>query len=158
MKENEVLISVIIPIYNVAPYLEKCVHSVLNQSYKNLEIILVDDGSTDESGKICDDLERKDQRIRVIHKQNEGLGLTRNYGLKHAKGKYVLFTDSDDYVDISAIDKMVYSAEKEKAQLVIAGFSKVTEGKKLLYEERYSYEVLVLESCNISRTFANFNS
>ena len=138
---NDILVSVIIPVYNVEKYLRGCVESFLNQTYTNIQILLIDDGSTDMSGYLCDGLAKIDKRVEVIHKQNEGLGLTRNYGLKHAKGKYVLFTDSDDYVDISAIDKMVYSAEKEKAQLVIAGFSKVTEGKKLLYEERYSYEV-----------------
>ena len=152
------MISIIVPVYNTGKYLKECLDSLIEQTYQDIEIILIDDGSTDMSGYLCDGLAKIDKRVEVIHKQNEGLGLTRNYGLKHAKGKYVLFTDSDDYVDISAIDKMVYSAEKEKAQLVIAGFSKVTEGKKLLYEERYSYEVLVLESCNISRTFANFNS
>lgn len=93
------LISVIVPVYNVQEYLTNCINSILNQSYKNIEIILVDDGSTDESSSICDSYIKKDNRIKVIHKANGGLSDARNIGIKSAKGKYITFVDSDDYLD-----------------------------------------------------------
>ncbi len=91
------LFSIIIPVYNVETYLEECVHSVQNQTYKDIEIILVDDGSPDSCPQICDDLAKRDERIRVIHKKNEGLSSARNVGLENALGEYILFLDSDDY-------------------------------------------------------------
>ncbi|MBR4633035.1 MAG: glycosyltransferase [Elusimicrobia bacterium] len=97
--EKKDLISVIIPVYNVEQYLKHCVDSVINQTYKNLEIILVDDGSTDNSGKICDGYALKDNRIKTIHKQNSGVSSARNEGLKIAKGNYIGFIDSDDYIE-----------------------------------------------------------
>ncbi len=93
----EQLVSVIVPVYNVEKYLCQCIDTILSQTYRNLEVILVDDGSIDGSPKICDDYSRKDQRIFVIHKKNGGLSDARNEGLKIAKGKYVMFMDSDDY-------------------------------------------------------------
>ena len=95
---NKPLISVIVPIYNVEKYLEKCVHSIVKQSYENLEIILVDDGSTDACGALCDQLALQDHRIQVIHKPNGGLSDARNAGLDRMRGKYVTFIDSDDWV------------------------------------------------------------
>lgn len=92
------LISVIVPVYNVERYLEKCVNSIIQQSYENIEIILVDDGSTDRSGKICDELSLKDNRIQVIHKSNGGLSDARNAGLAVCTGEYISFIDSDDYI------------------------------------------------------------
>jgi len=92
------LISVIIPVYKVEKYIDKCIKSILNQTYTNLEIILVDDGSPDNCGQICDDYAQKHNRIKVIHKTNGGQAEARNYGLNIAKGKYVTFLDSDDYV------------------------------------------------------------
>ena len=93
---EEELISVILPIYNVEKYLEKCLKSVINQTYKNLEIILVDDGSKDNSPQICDEYAVKDKRIVVIHKSNGGLSDARNAGIEIAKGKYITLIDSDD--------------------------------------------------------------
>lgn len=98
MQQNTVLISVIIPIYNTELYLDRCIDSVLNQTHKNMEIILVDDGSTDRSGEICDSYGRRDPRIRVIHKKNGGTASARNRGLEIAGGEYVGFVDSDDCV------------------------------------------------------------
>ncbi|WP_413854238.1 glycosyltransferase family 2 protein [Candidatus Ruminimicrobium bovinum] len=96
---SNALISVIIPVYNVEKYLSRCIDSVINQTYKNLEIILIDDGSTDNSGKICDEYAIKDNRIKVIHKQNGGVSSARNIGLDVAKGNYIGFVDSDDYIE-----------------------------------------------------------
>lgn len=96
--KNE-LISVIVPIYNSEQYLEECIDSIINQTYKNLEIILVDDGSTDSSGRICDEFARKDNRVRVIHKENGGLQEARSVGINAAKGAFIGFVDSDDWID-----------------------------------------------------------
>ena len=103
----EDMISVIIPVYNVENFLDKCIKSVLYQSYKNLEIILVDDGSTDKSGKICDEYKMTDKRIKVIHKANGGLSDARNTGLKTARGKYYSFIDSDDYIASEMLQIMI---------------------------------------------------
>ena len=91
-------VSFIIPVYNVEKYLKKCIKSVLDQSYKNIEVLLIDDGSTDGSPKICDDYAKKDSRIKVFHKENEGLSATRNLGVKLSTGKYITFIDSDDTI------------------------------------------------------------
>ena len=94
----EDIISIIVPIYNTRRYIDKCVESIVNQTYKNIEIILVDDGSTDGSDKKCDEWKEKDKRIKVIHKENEGASSARNVGIENAKGKYIAFIDSDDYI------------------------------------------------------------
>ena len=96
--DDNALISVIVPVYNVENYLSKCISSIIKQSYKNFELILVDDGSTDKSGAICDIFAEKDGRIKALHKINEGVSSARNYGIKQACGKYICFVDSDDYV------------------------------------------------------------
>lgn len=97
--ENSDLISVIVPVYNVEEYLKKCLESILKQTYSNLEIILIDDGSEDRCGEICEEYKKKDNRIKVIHKANEGLSEARNTGIMNATGQYITFVDSDDYID-----------------------------------------------------------
>lgn len=104
---NSPLISVIVPVYKVEPYLERCVNSIINQTYKNLEIILVDDGSPDNCGKICDELAIKDNRIKVIHKQNEGQSKARNEGLDIAQGEFITFVDSDDWLETEAYQLLI---------------------------------------------------
>lgn len=99
MQKNIILISVIIPVYNVMDCLKRCVDSVINQTYPYLEILLIDDGSTDKTGKLCDELAKKDKRIKVFHKENGGSSSARNLGLENANGAYVGFVDSDDYID-----------------------------------------------------------
>ena len=101
------LVSVIVPVYNVEKYVERCVNSLLTQTYKNLEIILIDDGSTDQSGCLCDSLAIKDQRIKVVHQKNQGLSGARNAGLNHMKGKFVTFVDSDDYVLENYVESLI---------------------------------------------------
>ena len=98
MEKSDELISVIIPVYNVEAYLERCIESIRAQSYLNLDIILVDDGSTDKCGEICDAFAKEDNRIQVFHKKNGGLSDARNFGICHAKGEYIVFLDSDDFV------------------------------------------------------------
>lgn len=99
-------ISVIVPVYNVEQYLERCVDSIINQTYKNLEIILVNDGSTDSSGELCDELAKKDVRIRVVHKENGGVSEARNLGIRESNGAYITFIDSDDVVSIRMIEEL----------------------------------------------------
>lgn len=112
------MVSVVIPIYKVEEYLRECVDSVINQTYTDLEIILVDDGSPDNCGKICDEYASKDSRVVVIHKENGGLSDARNAGLAIAHGEYTYFLDSDDYIELDAISKMLVVAEKEHADIV----------------------------------------
>ena len=104
---NETLISIIVPVYNIEDYLPRCIESVLNQTYTNLELILVDDGSKDKSGEICDEYCKNDERIRVIHKENGGSSSARNAGINVAKGKYLGFVDSDDYIEKDMYERMV---------------------------------------------------
>ena len=103
--------SVIIPVYKVEEYLEKCVESVRNQTYKNIEIVLVDDGSPDNCPQMCDELAQKDSRIKVIHKENGGLSDARNKGLELSTGDYVIFLDSDDYIDVDSCERFLQYAE-----------------------------------------------
>ena len=103
-------VSVVIPIYNVQDYLNDCIKSIVNQTYQHLEIILVDDGSPDSCPMICDDWKNKDDRIVVIHKENGGLSDARNAGLRNATGEYVLYVDSDDYLEHDAIEWLVSCA------------------------------------------------
>lgn len=118
----EDMVSVIVPVYNVEKYIRRCVHSIVNQTYSNIEILLIDDGSTDNSYNICKDYEKNDLRIRAFHKENEGLGLTRNYGLKRAKGKFVVFVDSDDYIVSNAIEILCLKQKETDADIVIASY------------------------------------
>ena len=118
------LISIIVPIYNVEKYLKQCLYSVCNQSYKNLEIILVDDGSPDNCGRICDNYAKSDDRIKVIHKENGGLSSARNAGLDVAKGEYISFIDSDDYIALNFIEKLYTLCIKNNADISECEFVK----------------------------------
>ncbi len=113
------LISVIIPVYNVEKYLRECVDSVLNQTYDNFEIILIDDGSTDSSGKICDEYAYNDARITVVHKENEGQSVARNIGIEYSSGDWLYFPDSDDYIAGDTFETLLKKAVTEKADIVI---------------------------------------
>lgn len=115
-------VSVIIPVYNVEKYLRKCLDSVINQTYQNLEIILIDDGSPDNCGDICDQYAKADNRIKVIHKKNGGLSAARNDGLKLATGKWISFVDSDDWCELDLYEKAVVAAEKENVDILIYNF------------------------------------
>ena len=99
-------VSVVVPVYNVEKYLSRCLDSIINQTYRNLEILLVDDGSTDKSGEICDYYALKDNRIKIFHKNNGGVSSARNYALERMSGDYVTFVDSDDTLSIDAVKKL----------------------------------------------------
>lgn len=117
-------ISIVIPVYNVEGYLRACVDSILNQSYRNFELILVDDGSKDSSPAICDEYGQADPRVRVIHKENEGPSKTRNRGIDEAKGDYLMFVDSDDILVEGTLEKMVNAMEQSNAELCICGYER----------------------------------
>ena len=122
------VVSIVLPIYNVEKYLNRCVKSVINQSYKKLEIILVDDGSPDNCPVLCDEWAKKDNRIKVIHKKNAGLGYARNTGIENATGEYICFFDSDDYIALDTIEKAYALAIKESADIVTFGYCQVKAG------------------------------
>ena len=119
--QQDILVSVIIPVYNVEEYLARCVESVLNQTYQNLEVILVDDGAKDSSGAICDRFAEKDPRVRVIHKENGGLSSARNAGIDIATGAYLEFVDSDDWIEPDAVESLLSLALAENVELVLGG-------------------------------------
>ncbi len=123
------LISVIVPVYNVRQYLEKCLNSIVNQTYRNLEIILVDDGSTDGSSEICDEFKKKDTRIVVLHKINEGVSIARNCGLKIAKGDFVAFVDSDDFVQPRLYEKLIKEQKEHDYDWVFSRFNNYQNNK-----------------------------
>lgn len=120
------VVSIVVPVYNVEKFLDRCVQSVVSQTYPHLEILLVDDGSTDSCPKLCDDWAEKDGRIRVIHKENAGLGMARNTGLEHATGKYVLFVDSDDYILPHTVEKACVLAKETEAEIVLYGMNRIS--------------------------------
>ena len=117
------LISVIVPVYNVEDYLDACVTSITTQSYSNLEILLIDDGSTDRSGDMCDSLALSDSRIRVLHKTNGGLSDARNHGIDIATGSFIVFVDSDDTISPDAISTLYSLAAEHNADIAMATFN-----------------------------------
>lgn len=139
-KSYDKMISIIVPVYNVEKYLNQCVDSLLAQTYKDFEIILVDDGSTDSSGVVCDNYEKNNPNIRVIHKENQGLGLARNTGLQHASGEYVTFIDSDDYANEHLLEDLYKGIIEEDVDVCIGGFKKITDSGNVLYEEKYDVQ------------------
>ena len=140
--KNE-LITIIVPVYKVEKYLDRCVQSIVDQTYTNLEIILVDDGSPDNCPKMCDEWAKKDKRIKVIHKQNGGLSDARNAGLEKAKGKYVGFVDSDDYISPIMYEKLYKCIVDNQADMAMCAFSTVDENGKVTYINE-----LNLPNCN----------
>ena len=152
MKEQE-LISVIIPVYNIAEYLPRCLETIAAQTYQNLEIILVDDGSTDNSGQICDNFALVDSRVIVIHQQNSGLWAARNAGKKIAKGDYLTFVDGDDYINIDTF-KIAHHAinSNEGYDMALFNFKK-TDSFDEDIEEKTEYELRVLTGKDLFEEF-----
>ena len=126
------MISIIIPIYNAERYLKRCLDSICDQSYKNLEIILVNDGSTDNSLQICEEYKRKDYRIEILNKKNEGVSIARNLGIDIAKGRYILFVDCDDWLEPNLCEKSISMIEKENVKVLTFGFFIDIEGRKTI--------------------------
>lgn len=124
-------LSIIVPVYNVEPYLACCLDSILAQTFADFEVLLIDDGSTDASGTICDDYAKKDSRIRCFHKENGGLVSARQYGFSPAQGEYVTFVDSDDWIDPSMYQAMCGAAKETEADTVCCNYTAVTPEKKI---------------------------
>lgn len=152
MKKKHIL-SVIVSIFNIAPYLERAIESICGQTYHSLEIILVDDGSTDESGSICDQWAEKDARIRVLHKKNGGLSSARNAGIEIATGEYLAFVDGDDWIEPCMYERMISCLEQKEAQLAICNYKEITkdgildssEEKVTVFEKEEALEAFVKE-------------
>lgn len=128
---NNELLSVIVPVYNVEKYICKCVDSILNQTYKNLEIILIDDGSKDSSGAKCDELAKKDNRIKVYHKENGGLSDARNYGIQKSTGKYLGFVDSDDFINLNMFQILMDNIKQYDADISTCARITINEGTNI---------------------------
>lgn len=128
-------ISIVIPVYNVEKYLQRCLDSVLKQTYTDIEIILVDDGSTDGCGMICDEYEKTDKRIKVIHKENKGLSDARNVGIDQITGEYLVFIDSDDFVSRYYIENLWRALKQSNAEMAISGFINYYEGDDIPLEK-----------------------
>ncbi len=138
-------VSIVVPIYNAEKYLDECIESIVNQTYINLEIILIDDGSKDKSPQMCDEWAKKDNRIKVIHKSNEGAGASRNQGIEISTGNYILFVDSDDYIAPTLVEKCLNAISESSSAMVMFGTTNINEYGKLInkqihYTNKYIFE------------------
>ena len=122
-------ISVIVPVYNVEDYLDRCINSIVKQTYKNLEIILVDDGSTDSSYKICNEWAKKDERIKVLHNKNEGVSKARNVGIDASTGDFIAFVDSDDYIEETMFEKLLDKQKTNNSDIVFCRVNQINNNK-----------------------------
>lgn len=150
---NDMLVSVIVPIYNVEDYLPKCIDSIICQTYKNLEIILVNDGSLDNCALICEKYKKTDNRIKVIHKENGGLSDARNAGIKIASGSYYVFIDSDDYIHDQMIEVLVNGVSTTGADIAVCSFMNVKEGENVAADgniDNVSYKIISSDSDRLS--------
>ena len=141
--KDEPLISVVVPVWNISGYVLKCLESIKQQSYTNLEIIVVDDGSTDDSGKVCDEFRKRDKRVRVFHKKNGGLSSARNFGMEKSRGEIIAFIDGDDYIDDNFIKIMYETMAKDDSDVVICGYNEVLPKRKILSGELATAELLI---------------
>lgn len=138
-------VSIIVPVYNVEKYIEKCIVSLLEQTYTNIEIIIVNDGSTDNSGNLCAQLKKRDDRIKVYHKKNGGLSSARNYGIKKSTGDYLAFIDSDDYVSHKMIENLLQLSCKTDSDIIICNYCQFFENSEANFSFDEKYEVLEQE-------------
>lgn len=148
MKKPE--ITIIVPVYNVEQSLSRCIDSILTQTFVDFELLLINDGSKDNSGKICDDYSHKDNRIKVFHKENNGVSSARNLGLKHAKGTYIAFIDSDDWVKDSYLDEL-YKASTDNSDLVVGSYTQFDENGNYYIREYTSRTYNLSKSVDIKQ-------
>lgn len=146
------LVSVIIPVYNVEKYISKCIESVLYQSYENYEIILVNDGSTDKSGEICEHYTSKDSRIKVHHKMNGGVSSARNEAMKYCKGKFLTFIDSDDYIGQNFLSELIKRQQSSNADIVIGAETKVFNNRV----ESHHFPEIIIDRAGFSDLFTKY--
>lgn len=132
------LISLIVPVYNVADYISSSIESIMKQSYRNFELLLIDDGSTDASGLICDQFAQQDLRIKVVHKSNEGVSSARNTGLENAKGNWIAFMDADDLLPEDALQNMLTEAHRNRVDIVISAMQFIGNGQNNIIQNDYS--------------------
>lgn len=138
------LISIIVPVYNVEQYLSKCIKSIINQSYKNIEIVLVDDGSSDNSSVICDDYAKNDSRIKVFHLKNGGVSKARNFGIDNSQGKYILFVDSDDWLDLYMVEIMYKELINHNADISICNYYIDIKEEEIVHDKLN--DILILDN------------
>ena len=164
------MLSIIVPVYKAERYLARCVDSILNQTYRDLELILVDDGSPDNSGQMCDAYAEQDQRVRVIHKENGGVSTARNVGLDAAKGDYITFVDSDDYIDACMYEKMMAKAVMQNCDVVMCDCVKEFGDRSVVYSheiragfydaeqlrKEYYPHLLMMENVEYPATISNW--
>ena len=144
------MISIIVPVYNTETYLRRCIDSILAQTFTDFELLLIDDGSTDGSGAICDEYAQKDSRVRVFHKENTGVSATRNLGIEKSKGEYLIFIDSDDYwIDNNSLEQLYVTATNNDLDIVRGEYKAVDENGEDLFvrpisksKEKVSYKVI----------------
>lgn len=151
--DEEVKVSVVVPIYKVEKYIHRCLDSIIAQTYTNLEIILVDDGSPDSCGAIADQYQARDDRVKAFHKENAGLSDARNYGMERVTGEYTMFVDSDDWLEFQAVEKMLRQILTFKADVVQSAFYYAHE-EHLLFDHRYYYkngDLIILDNENLMR-------
>lgn len=135
--------SIIVPVYNVEKYLNRCIDSILSQSFKDFEVLLIDDGSTDKSGEICDEYAQKDERIRVFHKENGGVSSARNLGLDNARGEWIAFCDSDDDLRIDALNIYNDASNQSNGDLLVFGHDVLTEDGSVLCRTEYKADSMI---------------
>ena len=135
MANSDIKVSVIVPIYNVKRYLAKCLDSIISQTLKDIEIICVNDGSTDGSEKVLAEYAKKDSRIKIVNRKNGGLSAARNTGMPYATGKYIGFVDSDDYIEPTMYELMYYNAEHFNSQMVICAVHKLADWTNTVFED-----------------------
>ena len=151
------LVSVIIPVYNVENYLERCVDSIINQTYANIEVLLVNDGSTDDSGRLCDQLKLKDSRIKVFHKKNGGVASARNYGLARMTGDFFCFLDSDDAYNVNILENVINTFNKIETDVVVFGYALLEQNqevKKVVFE----HEIVDDITDAVKQLLTNYNA
>lgn len=148
------LVSIVIPVYNMGDRIQTCVKSLMEQEYSNIEILLIDDGSKDDSLNRCRNLELQDSRIHVFHTENQGSGPARNYGIEHANGEYIYFPDADDYLEKEAIGILVDAISKQDCDLVVFGYKNVgTSGKQISIKE---YPEMIQDGEIIRNDYADY--
>ena len=148
-------ISVIVPVYQVEDVLERCVNSLVNQTYRNIEIILVDDGSIDKSPEICDKYSKSDSRITTIHKKNGGLSDARNYGLNIATGDYILFVDSDDYIEENTCEEFLNFIKEKRPDIIAGNAVRIENTKRILMSHNYHGDYMISGKEYLLRELSN---
>lgn len=140
-------VSIIVPVYKVEKFLDRCMQTLLNQTLKDIEIILVDDGSPDNCPNLCDEYAKKDNRVKVIHKSNGGLGYARNSGMEVATGEYLAFVDSDDYVEKSTYEILYNNSKKSGADITLCGYKRINNGRISYYNDVNDIQIKQVNDC-----------